>query len=64
MLGPFVVSKMSPEFSGSITVNYEEREGASYLVAKWDSGDFEDHGDPTPLSYMVAVGKSNMSSLS
>ena len=57
MLGPFVVSKMSPEFSGGIIVNHEETEGASYLIARWNSGDFEDHGDPTPLSYKVAVGK-------
>ena len=63
MLGPFVVSKMSPVFSGSITVNYEEAENASYLIVKWGSRDFEDHGDPTPLSYQVAVGKSNILSL-
>ena len=56
MFGPLVVFKQTPAFDGYIDVNYEEIGQSGYLIAKWGENAFEDHGDPTVLSYTVAIG--------
>ncbi|WAR04731.1 hypothetical protein MAR_020100, partial [Mya arenaria] len=58
VIGPVMVVKSKPEFTGSIHINTE----GNFLVASWGSDDFVDHGESGDLKFEIAVGSSRFTS--
>ncbi|WAR06111.1 hypothetical protein MAR_021480 [Mya arenaria] len=57
-VGPVMVVKSKPEFTGAIHINIE----GNFLVASWGSGDFVDHGESGDLKLEFALGSSKFTS--
>ena len=55
-IGPFVVCKTAPSFTGTITVQFEKDVTKNYLIASWAPGSFQCDCDPYQLHLEVGVG--------